>query len=228
MLRVIRIGVISLALVGLWTPEAPATLVFDLAGVGDPNLTAHVQFTYTPSMGKLDIDITNTSALSAGPDPRLTAFAFNVPSNVTAIATFSGPSGWSGSFNPDSIGTPMQLGFFDIAGLTGSNFDGGFPNDGIPRGSTFNCDFFLLGSGLSGLNEMSFLGLFSFDPAGPPTESVQFFAGRFQRTGTDGEGSDVAIPSNQPLPAPEPGMLLVVVPALAGLGLGAWRLGRRK
>ena len=110
-------------------PDAWAgPMSFSLAGVNDPNLTANVLFAYTPTTGTVDIAIANTSALAAGPDPRLTAFAFNVPSGITGISSFSGPSGWSSSFDSNDINTPGQFGFFDIAGLTGPNFNGGSPN----------------------------------------------------------------------------------------------------
>src|SRR5688572_19733578 len=78
-------------------------MTFTLAGVDDSNLRANVLFSYTASTGTLDIGITNTSLLAAGPDPRLTAFAFNVPAGVTGISSFSGPTGWSSLFDTNDI-----------------------------------------------------------------------------------------------------------------------------
>ena len=167
-------------------PLAAGPLTFDLVGVNDSTLSAHVVFAYDPS-GKIEIDITNTSSGPA-PDPRFTAFAFNVPAGVTGVSSFSGPAGWDDSFDPNDINTPGQFGFFDLAGITGPNFNGGSPNDGIPVGFTFHFEFFLLGTGLNLLDETSFLSLLSFDPNGNPDEDEQFFIGRFQRTGIDGEG----------------------------------------
>jgi hypothetical protein len=199
----------SLFLFGFTTSAAAIPVTFDLYGVEDPNNTARVEFSYNSSSsdsGRVDIHIKNTSALY---DPRITAFAFNTPDAVTGVSSFSGPSGWSSLFSPNLINTPGQFGKFDLAGVTGPNFSGGFPNNGIPKSSTFNFSFFLTGSGLDSLNEDSFLSLLSYTNP-PPTEDPQFFLVRFQRTGADGEGSDVGA-------VPEPTTLLLLGTGLAGL-----------
>ncbi|MFH1672321.1 MAG: PEP-CTERM sorting domain-containing protein [Pseudomonadota bacterium] len=203
-------GLIVLALVGL-TTTAWAGLMFDLQGVKDSNLTAHVEFEYAPTIGALSIDITNTSPTPSHCypttyDPRLTAFAFNIPDEVTGVSSFSGPSGWDDKFDANSINTPGKFGFFDLGGITGPNFNGGDPNDGIPASSTFSFECKLMGSGLGDLDEWSFLGLVSDDPKNK--EDEQYFIARFQRTGCCGKGSDVAIPTGNPVPEPTTMLLL--------------------
>ena len=182
---------------GFQTPTWAAT-TFDLFGVNFPDqVSASVIFAY--DSGQIDLSLKNNSDY----DARLTGFSFNVPDSVTGVSRFYGPSGWSESFDPDNINTPGQFGKFDLVGLTGPNFNGGYPNDGIPPASTYNFTIVLTGLGLDGLTENSFLKLLS-DPGGRP------FIARFQRVGPDGKGSDVAV-------VPIPATLLLFGLSLVGL-----------
>jgi len=207
--------------VGVAAPKSAAAdpITLNLQGANDPSLTATATLTYNPATGTLALAIANTST---GNDPRLTGFGFNLPSAITGVSSFtSTPSGWAYSYDPNNINTPGQFGFYDAAGLTGPDFNGGSPNLGIPIGSTYTFTFVFAGSGLNSLTESSFVSP-SFDPAGSPDESQQTFIARFQRVGADGEGSDVAIPTTQSVPEPTTLMLS----GLGFLGLAS-RLRRR-
>lgn len=201
---------------GAATPAVADPVLMTVRGVNDPSLSANILLTYNAQLGELSLSITNTSASY---DPRLTGFAFNLPSAITGISSFtSTPAGWSYDFDRDDINTPGQFGFYDAAGLTGPNFNGGSPNLGIAIGSTFFFSFRFTGSNLAGLTETSFTTLLSNDPAGGPTESQQPFIARFQRVGANGSGSDVAI-ATRVQQVPEPSVLLLS--GLGFLGVGA-------
>lgn len=199
--------------IGLAAPKPVSAdpLLLALQGVNDPTLSAGVLLTYDPVLGQLSLSISNTSD---NYDPRLTGFAFNLPTAITGVASFtSTPAGWNYTLDRDDVDTPGQFGLYDLAGQTGANFNGGSPNLGIPIGSTFGFIFTFTGNNLGSLTEQSFVNLLSFDPAGNPNESEQTFIARFQRVGLDGGGSDVAIPTGVQQ-VPEPSTLL-----LGGLGL---------
>ena len=196
---------------------------FTLQGVNYPSqIRASVDFDYTSiseTAGTIDIDITNTSSITSS----LTAFAFNVPDVVTgASLTGTVPTGWSALFNKDGINTPGQYGFFDLAGITKTDFNGGKVAYGIPAppDTTFSFTFSLIGTNLNLLDENSFLSLLSAPPEhGQP--DPQYFIARFQGIGGESEGgSDVAIPN----PVPEPTTMLLLGSGLVGLA----GFGRKK
>jgi hypothetical protein len=219
------IALAAAALIGSASTASAAPMLFTLQGANDSSLTASVLFTYvglTSTTGRVDVAVTNTSA---NYDPRITGFAFNLPTAISSITSLSSSlSGWHSVLSLNGIDTPGQFGFYDASAQTGSTFNGGSPNSGIARGVTGLFSFGMTGTGMLGLTETSFLNLLAYDPPGGPNEAEQYFIARYQRTGVTGGGSDVAIPSTPPSSVPEPTTLL-----LTGLGLlGLTGLRRRK
>lgn len=210
-------------LVGSAATASAAPMLFTLEGEDYAELSASVLFTYTAlndTSGRVDIEVTNTSSAY---DPRLTGFGFNTPEEVLSLSSYLVPTGWVADYDENGFNTPGNFGFFDAAALTGSNLNGGSPNYGIARGDTASFSFTFSGTGMTTLDEEAFLSLFSYDPPRGSTHDTQYFIGRFQRVGADGEGSDVALPG-PPSSVPEPTTLL-----LSGLGLlGAAALRRRQ
>lgn len=212
-----------------WMPisaQAVLTNPFTVVGVNDTNNTAQISFDITDQTANtltLDIKITNTSPLF---DPIITGFAFNSPSDVTSLDSFSfsGVSMWDAALILGGIGTPQSFGMFDVCAEEGNNpgqCSGGNPNNGITMGNMATFVFDFVGTGLDLLTESSFLDVESMCPTQGSCTEVPFLA-RFQRTGMDGNGSDVAVPGD-PGPLPEPGIL-----GLMGVGLLGFSLARRR
>jgi hypothetical protein len=193
-----------------------APLVFGFHGHAIDDLSASVLFSYAAvddRTGRLDIRVTNTSAAF---DPRLTAFAFNLPDAVAAVTAFgSASAGWTLALRRNGIDSGRRFGSYDIGALTGPDLGAGARDHGIARGATARFSFDLTGSGMRELTEMSFLELLSYDAPGGKDELERFFAGRFDGAGKRGAHGDIAAPNAPPSAAvPEPVTLL-----LTGMGL---------
>jgi len=207
-MKKLLLSFLVLVLAGV-TPAGAVTI--ELQGVNYPtSIFAVAEFNYVPTSsgtGEIQISLTNTSTVASS----LTGFAFNTPAEVTDLGLFTGPAGWEAEYDPNGIGTPGQFGFFDLAALTGPNFNGGKTAPGIWTGGTALFNIGVTGVNLHLLNTDSFLSLFS-DLAGKVGES-QFFIARYQAIGTEG-GSDVAIPTT---PVPEAGTFWILGSGLLGL-----------
>jgi hypothetical protein len=217
------------ALIGSATSAHAAPMLFTLEGETFSELSASVLFSYVGldnSTGRVDVAVTNTSTWG---DPRLTGVAFNLPDAVTGVSAFSSTlNGWQASYDRNDIDTPGQFGFYDAAALSGANFNGGTPNEGIARNTTATFSFNLSGAGMLGLNESSFLSLFSYDAPGGPNENEQYFIGRFQRVGFLGLFSDVATPTGAPATPPTRNVPEPTTLVLSGLGLAGMAAMRRR
>lgn len=198
---------------------------FDLEGVNDPNNKAHVEFTYTAdsaTVATISLSIQNTSPLY---NPILTGFALNLPTEVTGVSGFTGPSGWNSELDWNDINSPGQFGHFDLAGLTGPNLLGGDTGDGISVGDGLvPFSFGIVGVELDTLTADTFLALLSDDEPGNGIDP-QFFIARFQATGARGGDSDVAIPTDSGAPVPEPATVFLLGSGL--IGLAAFRRKKR-
>lgn len=176
---------------------------FDIVGLNDSNNTAQVSFNYEQRGAPgsyyygIALTITNTSAQYL---PRVSGFAFNLPTSVTGLdAQRSVLNSWYVNTASNAIRTPEKLGYFDICAETGSgstsNCNGGIYGDSIERGESGSFFLALTGSSLDSLNTSSFLGLTSAPERGYiPTA----FTVRFQSTGALGGGSDMGIMTPEP------------------------------
>ena len=216
--------ILGFSLIGIFffsASGAALPVTVDVIGQTDSQNRAQMVFDYDASSGILDVSVTNTSALddpasSSNYDPRITAFAFNLPDDIANLSRVDFPDNWTSQFQKnkrDWIDTPMPLGSFDIAAITGPNFGGGAPNTGIATGKTLDFSFTFeaySGSELSDLDTMDFLNALSY--GGKKNDELFPLAIRFQRTGADGEGSDVGVPGkiNPAAAVPEPSTLVLI------------------
>jgi hypothetical protein len=212
------------ALVGSATTASAAPLLINLEGSPDTTIGADVLFTYTATSsgtGRIDLAVQNTSTAYS---PILTGLAFNLPGIFLPTVTgfTSSISGWGYDLDRNDVRSPDGFGRFDLGVLSGGSFQGGDPQEGIARGGSALFSIHLAGFGMDSLTENSFLGLYSSNTSNP-----QYFGARFQGTGANRQGSDVATPTGPPTPptqsVPEPTTLL-----LSGLGLLGLTAMRRK
>jgi len=174
--------------------------------------TATVECTFNAQTNTFTFTITNTSPF----DARITGIGFDLAAADFSGNNSSGLNGFSGAnvagftFSDAALGSVPQFNdaVLDFGFLTGSNFNGGSPNDGLDNTAPNNSlTFTVSGSAFAGLSE---------------EEICNAIFVRFQQVGANGELSDVGRPGA----IPEPATMLLLGTGLAGIA-GTVRRRRR-
>lgn len=210
-----RLGLVigAVLLLGFGT-TAKAETVFIVGNTTGSLATATVTCTLVGNT--LTFTITNTSPF----DARITSIGFDLPPTGNASASglngFTGnvvsqPAGVAFTFSDGDLGNVNQFNsaVLDFGFLTGSNFSGGDPNEGLPPGIPPN-------------NQASFSVTGNFAGFTEAQICNAIFV-RFQRVGADGQLSDVGTPNGE---IPEPTTMILLGTGLVGVAAGIRR--RRK